>query len=68
MCSIGTVVFEIVDEVADKIVAHLSFVPISKVLQDVPLVYIFFLTVALSTQHLEGPELLLIRSAIVLTA
>lgn len=59
---------EIVNEVADKGVAHFFWAPISKMFQDVSLVNVFFLTITLGAQDLEGSELLFIRPGIVSTA
>lgn len=68
MCSIWALVFEIVDEVADKAVAYFFLTPISEMFQDVSLVYVFLLAVTLSAQNLESSELLVICPATVSAA
>lgn len=68
VCSIWTLVFEIINEVADIGVACFILFPISKMSQDFSLINVCSLTITLSAEDFEGSELLFICPEIVLTA
>jgi hypothetical protein len=63
MCSVGALVLEIVDEVANIGVAELAAVSVTEMGEDLLLEDGAVLAVGLGAQHLEGPKSVLIAVA-----
>ena len=60
MSSVRPLVLEVVDEVANILVAKLATGSVAEMSEDLPLKYGLVLVVGLGTEHLEGPEFVLI--------
>ena len=60
MSSVRPLVLEVVDEVANILVAELATVFVTKMNKDLPLKYGVILAIGLGTKHLKGQEFVLI--------
>ena len=60
MSSVRPLVLEVVDEMANILVAELATGSVAKMSQDLPLEYGLVLVVGLGTEHLEGEEFVLV--------
>jgi hypothetical protein len=60
MCSVGPLVFEIVDDVAHKLVPGMATVTVTKMGENLPLKDVLVCAIAGGTKHLERPEFVLI--------